>query len=59
MTLQEQGKLKLLPFDNIDFNKTYFEREHLINGLCSRKEHWKTPEEKSFFEMMGKYFLIE
>lgn len=35
--LQDQGLLKFLPFVDIDFEKTYFEREHLIDSLRARK----------------------
>lgn len=58
LKLQEQGLLKLLPFEDIDFEKTRFEREHLIDNLNGRKNYCKSPEEKSFFEMMSKHFPI-
>lgn len=58
LKLQAQGLLKFLPFSDIDFEKTYLEREHLIDSLSSRKNYCKSLEEESFFEMMNKYFPI-
>lgn len=59
LSLQESEKLKLLHFGDIDFYNTYFEREHLISSLSSRKAHCTSPEEESFFDMVKKYFPIE
>ena len=59
LLLQEQGKLRLLPFDKIDRDKTYLEREHLIDSLRIRKQYCKTQEEKDFFEMVAQYLPIK
>lgn len=59
LLLQGQGKLRLLTFDKIDRDKTYLEREHLIDSLRIRKQYCKTQEEKDFFEMVAQYLPIK
>lgn len=56
LKLKEQKIIKLLPFNKLDKWDTYFEYEHIITNLQTRKHYCKTDEEKQFFQMVSKYF---
>lgn len=58
LNIKQQGIIKILSFEKIDRWDTYHEYEHIVDCLRSRSEYCKIPEEKSFFEMICKYFPI-